>query len=103
MTFSLVAEGTTPITHQWLHIGVPLAGETNTTLTLTNVGAANVGVYTIEVANTSGTVVSASATLTVILRPVITQQPANVTGVAGGSVTFNVGVTGTLPLSFQWR
>jgi len=34
--------------------------------------------------------------------PQITVQPTNQTVTAGGTVTFNVGVIGTLPLSYQW-
>jgi hypothetical protein len=45
---------------------------------------------------------SASATLTVITAPTITLQPADLTGVLGGTVTFTVAASGSAPLSFQW-
>jgi Bacterial Ig domain/Immunoglobulin domain/Immunoglobulin I-set domain len=35
--------------------------------------------------------------------PVITSQPSSQTVSAGANVVFNVGVTGTSPLSFQWQ
>src|ERR1035437_6971090 len=38
-----------------------------------------------------------------IAAPVITQQPQSQTNVFGSNVTFSVAVTGTLPLSYQWR
>src|SRR6266516_7757426 len=36
-------------------------------------------------------------------QPVITNQPQNQSVVAGTTVTFTVGATGALPLSYQWR
>jgi len=36
-------------------------------------------------------------------QPIITNQPANQTNVAGTSVTFSVGVNGTGPCTYQWR
>jgi hypothetical protein len=36
-------------------------------------------------------------------RPVITNQPASVTNVAGGNAAFSVVVGGTAPLTYQWR
>lgn len=38
-----------------------------------------------------------------IVAPVITTQPTNRTAVIGENVTFNVGNSGTLPMSYQWR
>jgi hypothetical protein len=35
--------------------------------------------------------------------PIITSQPTNQTVTAGGTATFNVTATGTLPLSYQWN
>ena len=35
--------------------------------------------------------------------PVITTQPTNQTVAVGGSATFNVTATGSLPLSYQWN
>ena len=39
----------------------------------------------------------------VVAQPVITNLPQNQTAIAGATVTFSVGATGTPPLSYQWR
>lgn len=39
----------------------------------------------------------------VVAQPVITSQPQNQTNFAGTTATFEVSVTGTEPLSYQWR
>src|SRR5207253_2583875 len=50
-----------------------------------------------------GQVLSSPATLTVNTPPEITLQPQSQTVAQGGNVTFSVAVTGTAPLSYQWR
>ena len=50
-----------PLTYQWLHDGVPIAGATNATLTLAAMSLGNVGQYTVTARNAVGTVASASA------------------------------------------
>ena len=38
-----------------------------------------------------------------LAQPAITNQPVSQTNIAGATVTFSVGATGTPPLSYQWR
>lgn len=83
-TFTVVAEGSVPLCYQWYYnTNSPLANATNATLTLTNVQAANAGVYSVVVTNSSGSVTSSLATLTVINLV----GPALTIGVPGGTVT----------------
>jgi uncharacterized delta-60 repeat protein len=63
-TFSVTAKGTEPMTYQWRHDGVNLAGATSTALTLTNVQWLDTGFYDVVLSNSAGTVVSREATLT---------------------------------------
>ena len=100
-SFSVTATGTTP-TYQWQKDGVDLAGATAATLSLINVQAANAGNYTVTVSNAAGTVTSNSATLKVIVPPVITTQPVSVTANLGLSASFSVTTTGTSP-TYQWK
>ena len=55
------------------------------------------------VSNAYGPVTSVAATLTVLVPPVITSQPASQTVLRGSNVTFTVLVTGDAPLRYQWR
>jgi O-glycosyl hydrolase len=58
------------------------------------------------VSNSSGSVTSSAATLTVnpaAVAPTITTQPANQTVTTGQTATFTVAATGTAPLSYQWQ
>ena len=51
------------LTYQWRRNGTPLAGATNRQVTLPNLGASDVGNYAVTVANSGGTVTSATATI----------------------------------------
>ncbi len=61
------------------------------------------GSYQVIVSNSFGVVTSSVAVLSVDLGPTITNQPQNLTVVAGVEATFNVGAAGTGPLFYQWR
>ena len=54
------------------------------------------------VTNAVGSATSSSATLTVLVPPAITTQPANISVTQGNNAAFAVTATGTAPLSFQW-
>ena len=70
-TFTVTASGTSPLFYQWLFQGNPVAGATNTTLTLTSAQLASAGGYSVVVSNIAGTNQSTTAALFVVPRPVI--------------------------------
>ena len=100
--FYASASGTTPLNYQWTFGGAPLAGATGASLALANVQPAQAGNYAVIVTNGVGSVTSVVATLTVLVPPAITLQPTNETVAVGASSVFQVGATGTSPLSYQW-
>lgn len=102
LLLSASATGSEPLFYQWLFNGVNIAGGTNSTLSLKNVSPQNAGAYSIIVSNKFGSVTGLIANVTVLLPPVITTQPRDVSIPAGGNATINVVVTGTAPISYQW-
>ena len=50
-----------------------------------------------------GPVVSQPASLTVLVRPLITVQPLSVAVVSNATAAFTIVADGTLPMGFRWR
>ena len=103
--FSVMANGTAPLAYQWFfNTNTPLAGATNSSLTVTGVQASDAGAYSVVVSNPSGSITSAYATLTVIppSAPSIVLQPVSQTNYVGRTVNFSVEADGTAPLVYQW-
>jgi hypothetical protein len=107
-TFSVGASGTAPITYAWTKNGNPLAnggnvfGATTANLTVSGIGNADAASYAAVVSNSGGSGTSASAVLVVIAPPTFGSQPVSVTANAGSLVSFNAGVQGSQPLTYQW-
>src|SRR5262249_10813720 len=72
-------------------------------LMLTNVQLTNSGIYSVVVSDDISSITSSNATLTVLVKPVITVQPTNVAVLPGGNATFYIEASGTTPISFRWR
>lgn len=96
--FSVLADGTAPFTYQWKKGGANLSGQTNQTLTLTNVSAGDAATYTVGVTNVAGGVISAGAVLSVITpaagsyaQAVLTNGAVNYwrLGESSGSIAFD--------------
>ena len=105
VSFSVVAEGTEPLSYQWSFNGTNLADATDAALVLTNVQLSDAGDYAVLVTNEVGFELSSNALLTVTLpavAPTIVVQPTNQTVLVGGTVSFSVVAEGTEPLSYQW-
>lgn len=84
ITFTVGVDGVPPLLYQWRKNGNPLANETNSTLTLANVGSADAGVYSVVVNNQIGSVTSAGVSLSVhsySLPP--TSPPGTVVNLSG--------------------
>ncbi|HEY4301292.1 MAG TPA: immunoglobulin domain-containing protein, partial [Candidatus Didemnitutus sp.] len=110
--FAAAATGTDPLTYQWRKNTVPLAdggivsGSLTPTLTLAGVAVSDDGSYDVVVSNAGGSAASDAATLTVmplVQSPAITTNPSSVTVAPGASAGFSVVVTGSAPLTYQWR
>jgi len=102
----VTAGGTAPFSYQWLKNGTVLpdggnvSGSQAPTLTLSNVLAGRGG-YSVIITNTSGSVTSQVATLSVA-DPLIVMQPANLTRNSGQTAQFSVTAVGTPPLDYCW-
>jgi len=103
-TFNVVANGNAPITYQWYKNGISIIGSTSDILILPNVASSDVAAYKCKVENSFGSIFSNSANLTVNIGtgPVITIQPKSQIINNGLNYTFNVVVTGTPTLTYQW-
>src|SRR6266852_3933426 len=105
-TFIVVASGTAPLNHQWQKNGANIAGATSSSYTTpATISFDNGTRFTVVVSNSTGSVTSSAATLTVNAAPVapsITTQPLSQTVTGGQTSTFSVTATGTSPLGYQW-
>lgn len=63
VSFRTFAVGEKNLTYQWMFNGTNLAGETTSTLAITNVQSINVGAYTVLVTNSAGSTTSIPALL----------------------------------------
>jgi uncharacterized protein YjbI with pentapeptide repeats len=102
---TVVATGTGLLTYQWQFNGADLPGATASTLVLTNAGLQHTGLYRVRVTDTVGTRVSREASIYVLVRPTIVQQPSPVNQVVavGETVELTAEATGALPLLCRWR
>jgi len=69
-SFNVTATGS-GLGYQWLFNNAPISGASGSTLNLTNVSSANTGPYAVIVTNSSGSITSSVATLTVVLPPTL--------------------------------
>src|SRR6516162_6547971 len=106
-TFSVTAFGTAPLSYQWWRNGTSISGATSATYTTATTTTSDSGSQvSVAVSNSTGSVTSNTATLTVnaaAVAPSITTQPASQTVTVGQTATFSVTASGTAPLSYQWR
>jgi len=103
--FTVSATGNGFLRYQWRFNGTNLPGQTNVTLIITNAGAADAGVYTVLVRDGIGPTLSAPASLSLAIEPIIVQQPLSQDVVAGDTVVLSVSVTNgaNLPITYIWR
>lgn len=91
--------------YQWLFNGVPIAGATTNTYSVTSLQVSDAGSYTVQVDTTCNSIASQPANLTVLEPPsgVSINASSNTTCV-GDIVTMsaNVAASTTQPVSFQW-
>jgi len=88
VTWTVLAQGTDPLSYQWYFNSTLLSLETNDTLVLSNVVPAQAGIYQVTVANNYGSVTSAPANLTVVVVPRIVCS-SNTTVALGSSWDFS--------------
>ncbi len=104
VSFLAVAKGTPAPTFQWQKEGANISGATTNAYTIANTVPNDAGNYTIIATNSTGSVSSNSATLTVTaIAPTITVQPVSQTVIAGNSMTFTVAASGTPAPTYQWQ
>ena len=104
-TFTVVADGSAPLTYQWQKNGAAIAGATGASYTTPAVSSAeNQAGFAVTVKNSAGSITSRVARLTVrATAPTITTQPADQAAKSGGTATFTVVADGTAPLTYQWQ
>jgi len=106
-TFTVMANGTAPLSYQWLKNNSNIGSATSASYTTpATVADDNGATFTVVVSNSAGSITSGAATLTVTatpMGPTITTQPANQTVTVGQAATFTVAATGTAPLTYQWQ
>jgi autotransporter-associated beta strand protein len=102
-TFQVTATGSEPLSYQWSKNGVHIFGATSSTLVLANSQPTDEASYSVAVSNAAGSVTSTAAALTVLTPPVVVTPPLSVAVQAGQAASLSVNVSGTAPITYQWR
>jgi cyclophilin family peptidyl-prolyl cis-trans isomerase len=101
VTFEAIATGAGPIGYVWQKDGVFISGATGTTFSLVNVQASDAGDYQSVATNSSGSLTSTVATLTVDSQPLILIQPSDVSAAPGSEAILAINVAGPA-LNYAW-
>ena len=96
------ASGAGLIGCQWRLNGTNLVGATNSSIPLLNVQTTDAGVYSVNVTDANGSLLSSDATLTVLAPPVITLHPSSSTLALGAATTLSGAASGTPAPAYQW-
>lgn len=88
--------------YQWYRDGARIPGATGATYAVASAGLADAGLYTLTFSNGSGEYTTQGWRVTVKLAPVIAGAPIAQSVGYGASATFNVGVAGPGPFTYQW-
>ncbi|MED5622165.1 immunoglobulin domain-containing protein [Ideonella sp. BN130291] len=107
-SFFVAADGTGPLSYQWLRDGTAIAGAIGAVYTTPATTLADSGAhFQVRVTNAVGSVLSNSVTLTVtppvLAAPQITTQPADRTAAVGDTTSFIVLATGSPAPTYQWQ
>lgn len=90
-SFTVVADGSAPLSYQWNFNGTNIYGATNASLTFNNVVTTNAGNYNVMVLNSFGSATSVVAALTVT-NPAITLAPIGGASLTSTGYTFQISV-----------
>jgi hypothetical protein len=96
IAFSATAEGTPPLTWQWLKNGTPIAGATNATYTISSATTTDSGTYRAKATNSAGSADSNALVITVVV-PVV--APKNVVASVVVTTPTQGGNSGSRPRS----
>ena len=102
VTFDVLATGAAGLGYQWQFNALNLPDATNRVLSVQDVQPGHEGDYAVIVSSGPAFTRSATARLTVVSHPLITEQPAPRTVVAGATATFHVSADGAGVWRPQW-
>jgi len=103
-SFTVVASGVpSTLSYEWFLNGQALSANTNAaTLNMASATAANAGVYTVQITNGQGGIVTSNAALLTVGAPQFTAQPQSQAAAAGSSLALSAGIPGA-GVSYQWQ
>jgi len=103
--FTVAATSTTPIRYQWRFNGTNILGQTNDSLTVTNVQLKDDGLYSVAITDDVATIFTTNAPLYALVTPVIVQAPLAQTVPQGGlvGVSVTLGDGNPPPFYYEWR
>lgn len=84
--FFVVATGSPVLNYQWFKDITAIAGATNSSFTVSNVQAADISSYSVQITNIAGTVTSDAATLSIAPIALVNHAPTLNTAVVQGSL-----------------
>jgi uncharacterized repeat protein (TIGR01451 family) len=100
-SFSTTAHGDGPFAYQWTKNGAPLPGQTASSITMSNLAAADAGTYAVQVTGLCNSTTNI-ATLTVNQNVLVASASSSLTNCPGTSAGFSVTAGGTGPFNYQW-
>jgi Concanavalin A-like lectin/glucanases superfamily len=101
--FSVLADGATPLSYQWLNGASAISGATNSAYSFTCADSDNGSTFSVIITNVYGAVTSSPATLTVLASLQIDAQLTSIIRNVGSSAAFEVVAEGAPPITYQWH
>jgi|GEM_PF-6283960 len=95
VSLSVSAQGTAPLSYQWMKGGINISGQTSSALTITNAQTSGAGSYAVRVTNSSGSVTSNTISVSVSTLAAAPPPNPNAPGFAAQPIASTANTTGT--------